>query len=226
MARTWFKVAGVTVFPRRDGDGPPSVLTCLQQEDPWRLQISWPQGFEGGIAHRLDTHTSGALWIADSLDELAEMREAFGAGRLVKRYRMLSAKDVPWDHNHCVQELAHDRRKRGKMIVRRGRNTPHRGKWYPAQTYFSSVGGRLWDIRMETGVTHQIRAHAAFLGLPILGDRLYGGGAPPESAPSGGFFLHHIGLRDESGWGTEAGPLPDWAIPVISPGSKGRDPRP
>ena len=42
-----------------------------------------------------------------------------------------------------------------------------------------------------TGVMHQIRVHAALAGLPLLGDRLYGG-APLPGAPAGvDFALHH-----------------------------------
>ena len=56
---------------------------------------------------------------------------------------------------------------------------------------------------MRTGVMHQIRVHAAFLGLALAGDRLYGGGP-------GGFRLHHVGLSGGR-WSTSSVPLPAWA---------------
>lgn len=199
------------MFPLRNGEGPQSVCEKLVRAQPWRKDIPWPVGFDAGIAHRLDVHTSGALWVADSLEELAEMRLRFREGRLTKRYLLLAAKDVAWDSNACDKEIGHDKRKKGKMVVRRGANTPHRGRWWPAVTHFSRCSERLWDVVIHTGVMHQIRVHAAFVGIPILGDARYGGGSPPEHAPSGGFFLHHVGLTDKEGWGTEAVQHPTWA---------------
>lgn len=210
MATTWSKPAGTSVFPLRNGEGPQSVCEQIVCAQPWRKDIHWPDGFDGGIAHRLDVHTSGALWIADSLEELAEMRLRFREGRLTKRYLLLAAKDVAWDSNACDKEIGHDKRKKGKMVVRRGANTPHRGRWWPAVTRFSRCSDRLWEVVIHTGVMHQIRVHAAFVGIPILGDGRYGGGIPPEHAPSGGFFLHHVGLTDEGGWGTEPVQCPTW----------------
>jgi 23S rRNA pseudouridine1911/1915/1917 synthase len=42
-----------------------------------------------------------------------------------------------------------------------------------------TVSGSLLGIRLSTGRTHQIRAHLAAIGLPVMGDRLYGGGDGP-----------------------------------------------
>ena len=211
MAQTWAKLAGVSVFPRRDQEGPESVAEALLSAQPWRREVTWPAGFEAGISHRLDVYTSGALWVADTLEELADMRACFRDRKLVKRYRLMAAKEVSWSHNQCEREIAHDRRKKGKMVVRRGQNTPHRGRWYRAHTAVSRLDDNLWEVRMETGVMHQIRVHCAFLGIPILGDLKYGGGQPPDFAHWGGFCLHHVGLSDASGWGTSEVPLPDWA---------------
>lgn len=190
------------------------MLHGLLSDAPWRSGVDWPAGFEGGIAHRLDVSTSGALWIADSVDELRRMRERFSGGQLRKTYRLRAARSVPWTHNRVDRAVAHDRKKRRRMVVQRGENTPHRGKWYPAQTEFTHRGGDLFDAVITTGVMHQIRVHAAFVGIPLLGDRLYGGGPTPEDAHEGVlFFLHHIGLRDADGWGTEPVRLPSWARP-------------
>ena len=59
---------------------------------------------------------------------------------------------------------------------------------------------------MTTGVMHQVRVHAAFVGIPILGDRRYGGG--PEV--DGGFRLHHRGFVGPDGLHTDPIPEPSW----------------
>jgi 23S rRNA-/tRNA-specific pseudouridylate synthase len=90
------------------------------------------------------------------------------------------------------------------MVVQRSETTPHRGRWLAAETQFERRGARLWQARMRTGVMHQIRVHAAFIGLVLEGDRLYGGG--PD-----GFKLHHVGLRGGE-WATTAVAEPHWLI--------------
>ncbi|MCB9663118.1 MAG: RNA pseudouridine synthase [Alphaproteobacteria bacterium] len=211
MSSTWNKPAGLPVFPPHADPRGPCVLGTLHAAQPWRREIAWPEGFEGGIAHRLDTSTSGALLLADDVDELQAIREAFATGALTKRYRLRAARDVPWDEHACDAPLAHDRRHRGRMVVQRGRSTPHRGRWYEAHTRFRRVHGDLWEAEITTGVMHQIRVHAAYVGLPLRGDRRYGGGAPAPDAPPGvDFQLHHVGLEG-AGLRTDPVPAPAWA---------------
>lgn len=203
MATTVDKPTGLTVFPLHDDPGAPCVLSGLLEREPWRGELDWPDGFAGGIAHRLDRHTSGALLVADSPDELVAIRGAFAAGAFRKTYRMLSDGDVPWHDNHCERPIAHARRNRRRMVVQRGANTAHRGRWYPADTRFERLDRTLWEVTITTGVMHQIRVHAAFLGLALRGDTLYGGG------PGDRFWLHHVGLTGP--FRTDARPLPSWA---------------
>ncbi len=208
--RTTSKPAGIPVFPPHADPGGDCLQRRLLEEAPWRADIGWPDGFGAGLAHRLDVSTSGAVAVADDLAELERLREAFRAKVLVKEYRFLAARDVPWDEHRCDRPLAHDRRHRGRMVVQRSPGTPHRGRWYAAETRFTRVAGRLWRATMRTGVTHQIRLHAAFLGIPLLGDRRYGGGATPAEAPAGvAFFLHHVGFTGP-GLRTAEVAMPSW----------------
>ena len=203
MPSTIEKPAGCPVFPpHADPDGD-CCLRDLLDAEPARRDLAFPEGFAGGIAHRLDVHTSGALLVADDPAELALIREAFAEKRFVKTYRMRAAKAVPWSENRCDRAIAHDRKKRKRMVVQRSSGTPHRGKWYPAHTQFRRVRDDLFEVTITTGVMHQIRVHAAFLGIPILGDRLYGGGG------DGAFHLHHVGLRGP--FETSPVSCPEWA---------------
>jgi len=215
MPTTLDKPAGLTVFPPhfdRDGD---CLLQRLLRDQPWRKEITWPSGYEGGIAHRLDNSTSGAVLAADSLAELELFRGWFAEHRFRKTYLMLAAYEVPWRQHRCELPIAHHPRKKNRMVVQADAQTPHRGKWYPACSSFQHRHGRLWEVVIATGIMHQIRAHAGHLGIPILGDRLYGG-TPRELFPTGvspqmRFYLHHVGMAGPENFHTDTLPLPPWA---------------
>jgi len=212
MATTWQKRAGCHVFPPHDDSQGDSVLSELLSEQPWRREIAWPTGFEGGIVHRLDGSTSGALLIADELQELAEFRAWFKSGLWKKTYVMRAAREVPWSHHRCRTPMGHARRRKGRMVVQRGRDTPHRGGWLEADTEFFRVQGSLFRVLIRTGVMHQIRVHSAFVGLPLLSDGRYGGGSTPADAPVGvTFFLHHVGMSGPDDFRTQPVKLPLWA---------------
>lgn len=202
------KYAGWSCFPYRKDPTRPSMLQFLLERYPEQNTVDWPEGFEGGIAHRLDVSTSGQLLVATNVDVLARLRDDFAAKRLVKKYCFLTRKQVPWTEHTLEMAIAHHPTNRKKMVVQRGRNTPHRGKWYPASTHFRYVGPYgslyLWEATMKTGVTHQIRLHASMVGLVLAGDRLYGGGETPKGFPAT-FALHHVGLHG-SEWNPTAIP--------------------
>ena len=183
VATTLNKPAGLPVFPPHDNAEGDCLLRRLLADQPERKDVAWPVGFEGGIAHRLDTATSGAVLAADDLPDLTRLRQWFTEHRLIKTYLMLAAADVPWNSNVCDKPIAHHPRKRDRMVVQRGKQTPHRGKWYPAHSEFVRRAGRLWEVRITTGVTHQVRVHAAFLGIPIVGDAIYGGARGGSLSP-------------------------------------------
>ena len=136
------KRSGVSCFPFRKDPTRACMLTELLLEFS-QQQLAWPQGFEGGIAHRLDVATSGQLLVARTPAQLTELRQDFMTKRLSKRYLFLTQKSVPWKTNTLSFPIAHDKKHRRKMIVQRGRNTPHRGKWYPCRNGVSVCSIRL-----------------------------------------------------------------------------------
>jgi len=199
------KPAGIHVFPpHADPDGD-CLLRRLIEDAPEQRDVTPDPAFAGGILHRLDRHTSGLVIAARTPEALTEGRARFATHTLEKVYRFRTAARPAWTENRCAALLAHDRRRKSKMVWQRGRSTPHRGKWYPAETSFRRLGDGLWEARMKTGVTHQIRVHAAAVGLALLGDRLYGAAPHPDDR----YFLHHRGIP---GW--DGAPLLDapWAV--------------
>ena len=210
------KPPGLPVFPPHGLPTGDCLLARWRAEGSGPSEADWPEGFAGGIAHRLDTPTSGQVLAGRTPADLASLRAAFAATDLRKRYRLVTARDVPWDTHELRTRIAHDKRHKSRMVVERGRATAHRGRWYPAHTCFVRLGpvegGWLWEAVITTGVMHQIRVHAASVGIPLRGDGRYGGGAA-AATPEATFLLHHLGLTGP-GLAPPEIPVPDfWPAP-------------
>jgi tRNA pseudouridine32 synthase / 23S rRNA pseudouridine746 synthase len=158
------KPAGLPVHPGRAGG--PSV------EDFFPL---WRRGKNGPwAAHRLDQDTAGCLVIALKKTALLQAQACFAAGRAEKTYWAV-VQGVPTAPEGVIElPLA-------KVTSGRAWKMAPAPNAPPAVTAWR-VRGRTermaWlEFMPKTGRTHQIRAHAAALGHPILGDAVYGGGA-------------------------------------------------
>ena len=75
------------------------------------------------------------------------------------------------------------------------------------------AGASAWGCTIRTGVTHQVRVHAAWFGVPLAGDPLYGT-APADDAPVSRYFLHAHRVRGP-GWVSPDAPLPEDAPDVV-----------
>ena len=176
------KPAGLPVFPPHASPAGDCVLTRLLLACPIQAQ-SFPPGFEGGIAHRLDTFTSGFVVVAKNPAALAAVRAEWSS--LAKFYRFRSVGTANCDEQVITAPIAHHPRKKDRVVV--GPSGRHRGEWRPAWTRLRRVGDGWWEAEIHTGALHQVRAHAAYAGLPLDGDSLYGG-APGEPT------LVHVGI--------------------------------
>ena len=109
------KPAGIPVFPPHADPAGPCVLHALFEARPEQAEPAWPEGYSGGILHRLDTWTSGLLLVARTLPALEAGRAAFVGQQLSKTYRFLCDRVVGWTEHRVDRPLAHDKSDRRKM---------------------------------------------------------------------------------------------------------------
>jgi len=155
---------------------------------------------EGGLIHRLDNGTSGALMIARTGDSFVRLRAAIRGGGISRRYQAIVSGRMERSVEIDVA-LSHDRRRAHRMLSRSGGRMSGARPARPAYTraepirYFN--GTTLVDVYPATGLRHQIRVHLASIGHPIIGDELYGGEQWP-ALQSGRFWLHLAEMEFES----------------------------
>jgi 23S rRNA pseudouridine1911/1915/1917 synthase len=141
-----------------------------------------------GIVHRLDKDTSGLLLVAKTDGAQASLMRQFGERSIEKEYLALIRGEAPAPQGRIEAPVGRDPRDRQRMAVVAG----GRDSVTEYRALASGGGYTLLALFPRTGRTHQIRAHLAYLGLPIAGDVRYGGGIGPGGL--GRQFLHAASL--------------------------------
>lgn len=199
----------IPCYPLKHGEND-TVMNAVVAAYPEAARAG-DQPLEGGLVHRLDNGTSGALIIARTPDGFAAMRTAIRRGDVSRRYLALCVGQVE-EAVEIATPIAHHRKNRRKMITL-ALNAATSGA-RPAATSVSPLrrfsGFSLIEAWPRTGRRHQVRVHLASIGHPLVGDALYGGPGAVELAP-GRFWLHLSEVAFESrssGYITIQAPLP------------------
>ena len=172
------KPAGMAVHPLRPEETG-TLANALVARFPEIADLG-DQPLLAGVAHRIDTDTSGVVLAARTASAFAALRAQFAARQVEKTYVALVAGIVKQD-GELTHDLAHHPTQRGRMVDARSLRVQERPMHaLTAYRVLRRVGDyTLLEITIFTGVTHQIRCQLALVEHPLLGDTLYNGPALP-----------------------------------------------
>ncbi|MGH2268870.1 RluA family pseudouridine synthase [Streptococcus uberis] len=136
-----------------------------------------------GIVHRIDKDTSGLLMIAKNDKAHHILADELKAKKSLRKYLAIVHGNLPNDRGMIEAPIGRSEKDRKKQAVT--------AKGKDAITRFQVVERfgdfTLVELSLETGRTHQIRVHMAYIGHPVAGDPLYG---PRKTLAGKGQFLH------------------------------------
>lgn len=177
------KVSGMVVHP-----APGHYSHTLVNALLYRFQISGGEKYRPGIVHRLDKDTSGLMLVAKNEKTHEKLSRMIANKEVERHYLAIVDGVIKHDTGTIDAPIGRDANNRQKMAV-----TDVHGK--EAVTHFRVLeifsNHTLVECILETGRTHQIRVHMAYIGHPVSNDPLYGRGKSTEF----GQMLHSKSIK-------------------------------
>ncbi len=162
-----------------------------------------------GVVHRLDKETSGVMVFAKTEKAYRWLVNQFKSQEVYKSYLALVDGHPPTPTGRIEAPITRDSRTRTRMAVGvQSQGKPAVSEYYLLQKFNRHT---LLEVHPITGRTHQIRVHLSYLGVPVVGDSLYGQRRPSISL--GRIFLHakmlKLRLPGERNLRSFEAPVPD-----------------
>lgn len=178
------KASGMVVHP-----APGHYTNTLVNALLYRFNITSGDKMRPGIVHRLDKDTSGLMLVAKNEETHEKLSKMIGNKEVERRYLAITTGVIKTDTGTIDAPIGRDQRNRLKMQV-----TDVNAK--EAITHFKVLkrykANTLIECTLETGRTHQIRVHLAYINYPIVNDPLYG---KEKNCTEFGQMLHSKSIR-------------------------------
>ncbi|MGT2963910.1 RluA family pseudouridine synthase [Streptococcus acidominimus] len=136
-----------------------------------------------GIVHRIDKDTSGLLMVAKHDEAHQRLAEELKAKKSLRKYVAIVHGNLPNDRGVIEAPIGRsDKDRKKQAVTAKGKEALTRFQVLERFGDYSLV-----ELSLETGRTHQIRVHMAYIGHPVAGDEVYG---PRKTLKGHGQFLH------------------------------------
>lgn len=180
------KPSGMVVHPGAGNPNHTLVNALLNHTE----KLSSGEDFRPGIVHRIDKDTSGVLLVAKN-DKVHDILSEGFKNKTIKRVYVALLKGVFPNNTATVDApIGRDPKNRIRMTVtdQNAKNAVTHLKVIKRYDKYTLV-----ELRLETGRTHQIRAHMKYIGYPVYNDPIY----TTDKCTNFGQFLHAKSLEFE-----------------------------